>query len=193
MLTPVDIVLTVEGLGHLNTDCNRRCEQGNEARLFSRGQRVTKNTEQKSHSCNNCGHKPSRILQCKTVKYCDSKCQKEHWQEHRILCNATHKLSKTSLNNRNLPDDTSRFQMHLIPKQWSKVASLIGKKFMVKCFLNENEVQALWDTGSQVSIVSESLLREKFKDKCIKHISERINAELNPTAANVGEMPIADG
>ena len=82
--------------------------------------------------------------------------------------------------------NTGHFQMHLTPKQWSKVASFVREKGVVKCFLDENEVQALWDT---VSIVSESLLREKFTDKCVKHISELIDVELNLTAANGGEIP----
>ena len=104
------------------------------------------------------------------------------------MWNAIHEVSETS-SNRNLPDDTGHFQTRLTPTQWAKVASLVGKKCVVKCFLDENEVQALWNTGSQVLIVSESLLREKFPDKCVKHISELIDAELNLTAGNGGEIP----
>ena len=85
--------------------------------------------------------------------------------------------------------DSGHFQTHLTPKQHAKVTSLVGKKCFIKCILNYKIVKALWDTGAQVSIVSEKFLKEMFPGLALKHISELVETELNLTMANGSSIP----
>ena len=57
---------------------------------------ATENNVNKSHSCNNCGkvEKSRKLKQCKCVRYCSQKCQKEQWKDHKILYQSICELSK---------------------------------------------------------------------------------------------------
>ena len=50
-------------------------------------------------------------------------------------------------------------------------------------------LEAIWDTGSHVSILSEAFLGENFKETEIRDISDLINANVNLTAANGSVIP----
>ena len=58
---------------------------------------------------------------------------------------------------------------HLTPSENAKVIGLVGKKCMVKCLCNDYELDMLWDTGAQVSIISIQLLQQQLKDISIGH------------------------
>ena len=63
------------------------------------GRGIVDNSSNKSLRCNGCRKVQSekaKFLQCskcKAVKYCSRNCQKKHWQEHKVLCNAIEYLS----------------------------------------------------------------------------------------------------
>ena len=92
---------------------------------------------------------------CKAVRYCGHKCQKHHWGSHKGLCQAIQQLEAERISEV-VNADGYAFTSHLTPKQQITVAKLVGKKCMVSCVLNGVPVEALWDTGAQVSIVSKS-------------------------------------
>jgi len=73
---------------------------------------------------------------------------------------------------------------HLTPTQHAKIANLVGRKCTVKCLLNDSKVSALWDTGAQVSIMTQAMLEETLPGTAVKDISELINVGLDLTAAN---------
>ena len=52
------------------------------------------------------------------------------------------------------------------------VAKLVGKKCRVLCSLSGVTVEALWDTGAQVSIVSKSWLGENLTSLELRKIDE---------------------
>ena len=83
------------------------------------------------------------------------------------------------------------FASHLTPKQHVAVANLVGKKCKVSCVLNGVPVEALWDTGAQVSIVSKSWLGEYLPALKSRNIAELLGEEagLNLIGANGGPIP----
>ena len=54
--------------------------------------------------------------------------------------------------------------------------------------INRHSVEVLWDTGAQVSIISNEFLKN-FPGVVIKDISELLDTKLNLRAANGSEMP----
>ena len=47
------------------------------------------------------------------------------------------------------------FVSHITPQKHSKIIKLVGEKCLVECLLNENKEYVLWDSGSQISILSQ--------------------------------------
>ena len=44
----------------------------------------------------------------------------------------------------------------------AKIANLLGEKRVMNCFLNGHQIQVLWDTGAQVSIMTNNFLISQF-------------------------------
>ena len=51
---------------------------------------------------------------------------------------------------------------HLTPKEHEKLIKLVGRRCTVKGKLNGKTIEILWDTGAQVSIISNKYLEEHF-------------------------------
>ena len=80
--------------------------------------------------------------------------------------------------------DNSVYVSHLTPKQRATVTKLMGKRCTVSCRLNSVETNALWDTGAQVSIISEDWLKKNLPDEKFKPIEDLLDEELELKAAN---------
>ena len=160
---------------------------------------VAASNQNKSHRCNGCNQEEvhanfKRCSTCKLVYYCSKPCQKRHWSEHQILCNAIkEQLNQNNETLRGLGDssDTEMFASHLSPKKHAAIAKLVGRKCSVRCLVNDVDMEALWDTGAQVSIFPEQVLSDNFSDLKIRDISELLgaNSGLNLTAANGTPIP----
>ena len=112
---------------------------------------------------------------CKTVRYCSEECQKAQWNEHKIICSAISELSKKLFTEeKGLGDsnDANVFASHVSPKKHAQISKLVGKKCIVKCCLNETKLEALWDTGSQVSLISSAVVNNYFPGVPVRKISE---------------------
>lgn len=72
-----------------------------------------------------------------------------------------------------------------------QVAQLVGKKCLVWFKINGVKTQALWDTGAQVSIMSEAWKTQNLPDAKINPISDLLNGDelLDLRAANGSEIP----
>ena len=105
-----------------------------------------------------------------------------------MLCNAIEYLSNKAKQD-NADPSSSTFVSHLTPQQHATVVGLVGKRCIVKGEINGQKVDVLWDTGAQVSLISDQLVRRNFPGITVKNISELLNSELNLTAANGGEIP----
>ena len=105
-----------------------------------------------------------------------------------MLCNAIEYLSNKA-KQENADPSKSTFVSHLTPQQHATVVGMVGQRCTVKGEINGQKVDVLWDTGAEVSLISDQLVRRNFPGITIKNISESLNSELNLTAANGGEMP----
>ena len=66
----------------------------------------------------------------------------------------------------------------------------MGRKCIVKCLLNGLETDALWDTGAQVSISSQSWLKQCLPGCEIRNIAELLAMDgLELKAANGTDLP----
>ena len=129
---------------------------------------------------------------CKAVEYGDRHCQKEHWRMHKQLCCAIQELSRAEEANNSAHDDSGHFISHLMPKQHLKLVGLVGNKCTVNCILNSKAMEALWDTGAQVSIILGHFLDKTFPDLKVREISELIEADLSLTTANGSPIKYTD-
>lgn len=132
-----------------------------------------------------------RCTQCKTVHYCSVTCQRVHWRSHKNICKAIHTL-ESGVNVVGLGDSADRnvFPSHLTPKSEVQLTKLVGNKCTVKCTFNAKPIVALWDTGAQVSIVSEHFLIENYISHDVKTIDQLIGEEtLRLQATNGTTIP----
>ena len=81
------------------------------------------------------------------------------------------------------------FVSHLTPQQQATVVGLVGNKCTVKGTINDCQIDVLWDTGAQVSIVSEAFIKRNFPGVTVNDIEELLGAKLNLTAANGSDIP----
>ena len=88
-------------------------------------------------------------------------------------------------------EDNKVYVSHLTPSQQSKVVQLVGKRCTVDCLLNGKQVEALWDTGAQCSVIPKSLVNSLFEKPYIRPISELLDDSdnLKLTAANGSAIP----
>ena len=116
--------------------------------------------------------------------YCGKDCQKAHWPEHKILCNAIkHEIEQKTPKTK---DTSSGF---FVSHQDAKVISLVGRGCAIKARLNEKVVRTLWDTGAQVFMISTSFIREHFPNVLIRDVGDLLDGDLNLTAANGSDIP----
>ena len=171
--------------------------EGKLQRATTNGQEVASEAETMSHHCNGCG-KPEhnqnflQCKQCKSVRYCSYQCQQKRWNTHEELCKAIYELSKQSQpKGKSDSEDNKVYVSHLTPSQQSKVVPLVGKRCTVDCLLNEKQVEALWDTGAQCSIIPNSLVNSLFEKPYIWPISGLLDDSdyLKLTAANWSAIP----
>ena len=87
---------------------------------------------------------------------------------------------KSEMSNSNCSEG---FISHLTLKEHERLINLVGRRCMVKGKLN-GKTELLWDTGSQVSIISTEFLKLNFPNIEIPDVGELLNVNLTLTAAN---------
>ena len=121
-------------------------------------------------------------------------CQKAHRPKHRVLCKAIKELSERGAHKeKGLGDtqDENVYASHITPRQQERIAKLVGKKCSVQCYLDDQPLEVLWDTGAQVSIVSESFLKSQLSSVQIQDIEQLLgsNGSISLQAANGTDIP----
>ena len=112
---------------------------------------------------------------CRSVHYCDKKCQKLNWKEHQTVCKTISKLTKER---DELIDLKCSFISHITPKVHHKLVKLVGERCIIDCEIDGVVGEALWDTGAQVSLLSKLWLeREKGDSVVIQSLESLVGAE----------------
>ena len=148
--------------------------------------------KQVSHQGNGCNQGLEQTFWrcecCKLVSYCGTKCQQNHWPQHKTLCNA---IKQQLQGTRQTTEDANSgiFVSHLTPKQHQRVASLVGRRCSIKGKLNGKRAEILWDTGAQVSIISASFIKRNFPSVLVRDVRELLDGDLTATAANGSNIP----
>ena len=72
----------------------------------------------------------------------------------------------------------------------TKLVPLVGEKTEIRCTIGGLQEDAIWDTGSQVSMVSRKWLTEHFPRSCVRPVSELSDqSTLSLTGANDSPIP----
>ena len=81
-------------------------------------------------------------------------------------------------------------QEQVDPKSRKKILNLIGEKPLIKCFLENLMVDALWDTGSMISLVDKQWVDENFPNSKILSVESFLDKHtLEVKAANSTVIP----
>lgn len=134
----------------------------------------------KSQKCANCAREDlidnlKQCSSCKETLYCSKTCQNQHWTKHKEKCthlkvdSTSEKLFCTEENAHSLPSLAQVCHPH-------KVTSLVGRQCLVECHLNHQHLQALWDTGSQVSVIDERWKEESLPNARLRDVSEILDS-----------------
>ena len=75
--------------------------------------------------------------------------------------------------------DPAFFNSHITAKQRGKIARLVGNKYIVKCCLDQEESEVLWDTGAQVYLISQEMLDKRLPYLEVKNISDLLDPSDN--------------
>jgi len=76
-------------------------------------------------------------------------------------------------------------------KQQDYVAKLVGRKCSVQCYLNDKLMEVLWDTGAQVSLISEDVLNSQLPSVQVRDICQLLDTQggISLQAANGTDIP----
>ena len=88
-------------------------------------------------------------------------------------------------------NDQGVYISHITPKEREKVSKLVGTKCIVTAFMNKVKVEALFDTGAQVSIISAQQLIDYFPDTEIQDVKKLLSEgkDLELMTANGSKLP----
>ncbi|XP_015249862.1 PREDICTED: uncharacterized protein LOC107097282 [Cyprinodon variegatus] len=115
----------------------------------------------------------------------------EHWAVGcRKKKDSTVNVNKIEVHIANVIDSVVPQKDMSLSKKQEKTAKLIGRRNLVQCNIGGVPVTALWDTGSQVSIVDLNWKREHLADAHFRSVSELLEeGMLDLSAANGTEIP----
>lgn len=128
---------------------------------------------------------------CKTNRYYSKECQVKYRAVHKPVCMAIQELEKQKAAGDDGHDLNTTFPCHLTPRQQLGLTKIVGRRCVVKCLMQGKEVEALWDTGSQVCVVSRKWQQTHLPQEVLRNVEELLGAgeELNLEAMNGTNIP----
>ena len=188
--------------GHYARECTAQFSrrpptelQGNGQRSRSMGQDVTgQETQSRCVQCGKQGNDSASLNRCgacKTSRYCSKECQAKHRIVHKKVCMAIQELEKRKATEDANDHLNTMFPCHLTPRQQAGLTKLVGQRCIVKCIIQGKEVEALWDTGSQVCVESRKWQQTHLPLEVLRNVDEllRVGEELNLEAMNGTDIP----
>ena len=111
-----------------------------------------------------------------------------------MLCKAIKELSEREASKeKGLGDAQDRgvYASHITPRQQERIVRLVGRKCVVDCYLEDKPTEVLWDTGAQVSIVSEDFLQSQLPTVQTRDIKQLLGTDgsISLQAANGTDIP----
>ena len=152
---------------------------------------------EKSQHCSGCGvMKGTRYMcgGCLQISYCGKNCQRKDWNYHRPLCEAIQQsklLDNVSNSGKGDGGDAGVYISHITPKERERISKLIGSKCIVTVIMNTRKVEALFDTGAQVSIISTHQLEQYLPGIQIQDVKDLFTGgeDLELIMANGSKLP----
>ena len=164
---------------------------------FEGGRKLVDDNSKSLKHCNYCNRAIESLKmcsRCKSTNYCSSKCQEKHWKEHKSLCEAIHML-KTQRSEKIM--NTGIYTAHLNPGEQQKLIKLVGERCIVKCSLASKDTETLFDTGAQVTLISQSILKDLNITEPLKELAELLHEDkltvksaLNSNIPIIGWLPL---
>ena len=143
-------------------------------------------SESQLNCCGSCGKAVAKKVctSCEAICYCDAECQKRHWKQHKTLCNAIKALSDKE-------KERCSYSSHLTPDEERKYVQLVGRRCTVECRIDNVNVNALWDTGTEVSLISSDWLHHNIPGKEVKSVSSLLGVNLEVEGVGRHDVPYA--
>ena len=111
-----------------------------------------------------------------TSRYCSNGCQVQHSTVHKPVSMAIQELEKQKAAEDADDDLNTIFPCHLTPWQQAGLTNLVGRRCLIKFLIQGKEVEALWDTGSQVCVVSRKWQQTHLPLEVLRNIEELLGA-----------------
>ena len=125
---------------------------------------------------------------CHCTRYCSKRCQKSHNKHHAVYCSAINQLDELEKGKRYGSRSVREVQLDF--RNRLKIAKLVGQKPMLRCQFSGKWFDALWDTGSMITLVDRIWLKEHFPDEEVIPVEEFLEGEnLRIRAANKTLIP----
>ena len=104
---------------------------------------------------------------CESVYFCNNKCEQGS-KQHQKICQS---ISDLQQQYRDKILRTGTYSTTLTVNENRAVASLVGERCLLNCYLNDHPSTLLLDSEAQVSIINIEKLAKKFPNVKIQHIN----------------------
>ena len=112
---------------------------------------------------------------CHSVQYCSERCQRKDWKYHKLICKSINHLEKEVFKE---VDRKCTVQSNVLNSTKSRLVQLVGEKCQIECSIGGKRVNALWDTGAQVSLISTKWLQNNIPHSKIRDIKELLQSTI---------------
>ena len=125
-------------------------------------------------------------MKCGSGCYCSVTCKNAHAPKHLQLCSAIRELEAIEFRKQ----DFSVREVNQVEVK-NQLVKLVGEKPVLRCQLDGVDCEALWDTGSMISMVDASWFNEQFPEESILSLTQFLEGDnLHIFAANKTKVEV---
>ena len=159
--------------------------------VASAGKAATDDTKEETPRCVGCKSVTLNFVRCPTCAsgcYCSVECVENHREEHELICGAIVALDE--IESGKMYRELKQMEMAGRPKENKEIIDLVGEKPLVEICLQGIPLKCLWDTGSQISVISRKLLNKYWPGRKLHSMVEFLGRKLGVSTANNTELPV---